>query len=971
MIFRRFFFFLVLSLFFISVVQAKEFTGFVFPDSGGTASSHRVSIKFGESWQDSTNKNYIGHLGEDFLGSSGEPLYAIADGIVEAVKDWPNCPISKNHGWGPVVIIKHTIDDPKYFNSDGTMILQSSETNPNVVYALYGHVGNVKVKTGDIVKKGQQIGEMSYVCNYVEHLHFEIKDQQGEDTDFSMNGGPGKGYSGTDNSAPHRYSPSKFIELNKNLVVNDKPKVVPTPTSSNEPSIFARLLSFIKDLFSSDATQEQTTPESVQPETKPNVKVTYNAQILNTQESKQAQPGEEIHLEVKAKNTGTGAWERNATSLNVSGGQSANAKFKHSSWITNLRPALLSEQSVAGGLVGVFPFTIVAPSDPGTYTFRVMIVHKIGSEYSWLGTEMYTLTLNVEGQEEIEPIVEAPQEVKGIKEYAEELFEGVDNTVKKVHNLFTGTSVYSTNESVPTDTPTSTEDRVEILSPAVTVIFPSSSVWQTMATNIVIEGTLNTSTAFILVNNLQTNLLAINTNTLTWSMPVNLELATNTFTFVAWDANAATSSPPVSIEIIRLLEDMVTLNAPVITNPPTSSLWYTSSTPVLISGTKDDDIISLVATTSPSDSSVIVEQTTSTWQASVNEILEGQYLFELYGQDEKGNSSPTSSVDFVYDKTLPAVSSLQVDPVNGILFVLYAGSDEVSGIDHYDVQFNFPIYPYPDDRSSICPDSSSIFKPSDDPIFANADDFWNYLDEHDCVWFTSVISSTSTEFDLSNLDVDDMDILVRVRAVDRAGNVGAWNTSDIETFTTVQTTGNIIFSEVGWAGTIASDDHEWFELFNYDKGTIHLDGWKVTWRDNEISLGNIDIMKGKSIVFERGTVDSIIDRRNQLRPQHYDGSVDMNDGGEYLRLIDPEGTVIDEVNASNGWFGNHGQEQPKETMIRRGPPTSGNEDDSWCSYTDCMKNHHLNIVSGRWYDFEDTQGNIIWGTPGNFPYSEL
>jgi len=95
------------------------------------------------------------HQGIDIKGPVGQPIIAVADGIVlDAVVE--EC-------WGPTIAIDH---GTAY---DGKRLI-----------ALYGHLGEMIVKSGSRVVRGQLIGrlgdnERKYKCIWgVRHLHFQI-----------------------------------------------------------------------------------------------------------------------------------------------------------------------------------------------------------------------------------------------------------------------------------------------------------------------------------------------------------------------------------------------------------------------------------------------------------------------------------------------------------------------------------------------------------------------------------------------------------------------------------------------------------------------------------------------------------------------------------------------------------------------------------------------------------------------------
>jgi len=102
------------------------------------------------------------HFGEDWNGKGGgdtdlgDPVYATGDGIVSWAYD-------VHVGWGNVVMIRHAYRDP----STGELKFCDS---------LYGHLNEIKVKVGQIVKRGDQIGTIGTNHGmYPAHLHFEIR----------------------------------------------------------------------------------------------------------------------------------------------------------------------------------------------------------------------------------------------------------------------------------------------------------------------------------------------------------------------------------------------------------------------------------------------------------------------------------------------------------------------------------------------------------------------------------------------------------------------------------------------------------------------------------------------------------------------------------------------------------------------------------------------------------------------------
>lgn len=102
------------------------------------------------------------HFGEDWNGrgggdsDTGDPVYAIADGVVTFA-------YNVRGGWGNVVLTRHAYRDP------ATGQVKEIDT-------LNGHLDKILVKTGQVLKRGQQIGTIgSNFGMYPAHLHFEIR----------------------------------------------------------------------------------------------------------------------------------------------------------------------------------------------------------------------------------------------------------------------------------------------------------------------------------------------------------------------------------------------------------------------------------------------------------------------------------------------------------------------------------------------------------------------------------------------------------------------------------------------------------------------------------------------------------------------------------------------------------------------------------------------------------------------------
>lgn len=100
-----------------------------------------------------------GHLGEDWItdgGSSkgfGLPVWSIANGVVVIARD-------VHVGWGNVVVIRHAWIEHRQLN---------------YADSLYAHLDKIRVREGQQVLRGQQIGNIGTNHGmYPPHLHFEM-----------------------------------------------------------------------------------------------------------------------------------------------------------------------------------------------------------------------------------------------------------------------------------------------------------------------------------------------------------------------------------------------------------------------------------------------------------------------------------------------------------------------------------------------------------------------------------------------------------------------------------------------------------------------------------------------------------------------------------------------------------------------------------------------------------------------------
>jgi hypothetical protein len=159
---------------------------------------------------------------------------------------------------------------------------------------------------------------------------------------------------------------------------------------------------------------------------------------------------------------------------------------------------------------------------------------------------------------------------------------------------------------------------------------------------------------------------------------------------------------------------------------------------------------------------------------------------------------------------------------------------------------------------------------------------------------------------------------------------------------------DVLINEVAWAGTIASSDDEWIELYNSGGTDIDISGWRLVAQD-----GAPDIIFPTGTTITAGSYFLLERAREQVTSVASDyiylGALD--DTGEILRLRMPNGTIVDTAN-SNGGPWPAGSISPNASMERY---NTGTENDFiWGS------NNGSVIWNGT-----DAFGNSIHGTPKN------
>jgi len=121
----------------------------------------------------------------------------------------------------------------------------------------------------------------------------------------------------------------------------------------------------------------------------------------------------------------------------------------------------------------------------------------------------------------------------------------------------------------------------------------------------------------------------------------------------------------------------------------------------------------------------------------------------------------------------------------------------------------------------------------------------------------------------------------------------------------------ITINEISWMGSEDSASNEWIEIYNSSSSDIILDGWEILAEDGtpKIFLEGTILAKNYFLL-ERTDDETVPDVKADLI---YKGG--LNNKGEVLSLINPEGIVVEKIDCSSGWFA--GKNKEKKTMERK------------------------------------------------------
>ena len=156
---------------------------------------------------------------------------------------------------------------------------------------------------------------------------------------------------------------------------------------------------------------------------------------------------------------------------------------------------------------------------------------------------------------------------------------------------------------------------------------------------------------------------------------------------------------------------------------------------------------------------------------------------------------------------------------------------------------------------------------------------------------------------------------------------------------------SVIISEIAWAGTFASSNDEWIELYNTTTQNIDLTHWQLTTNDGTPTISLTGTIGSHGfILLERSDDDTVQDITADLL---YVGA--LANSGERLVLLDPQGNVIDVANNEEGSW--PAGDEANRASMERVYFTSQDAANHWVTNNEISRNGI------------DAAGNPINGTP--------
>ena len=174
---------------------------------------------------------------------------------------------------------------------------------------------------------------------------------------------------------------------------------------------------------------------------------------------------------------------------------------------------------------------------------------------------------------------------------------------------------------------------------------------------------------------------------------------------------------------------------------------------------------------------------------------------------------------------------------------------------------------------------------------------------------------------------------------------------------TATSPGPVVINELAWAGTAASPNDEWIELYNRSQAAVDLAGWQLVFGDVAIHLGKVEgataevktttISPGGFFLLERSDDSAVSDVPADLI---YRGS--LANTGTTMRLLDASGAEVDTASPGHdGWPAGTALGAILYASMERVDPALPDSVSDWRTNDGVIRNGH------------DAQGAAINGTP--------
>ena len=125
----------------------------------------------------------------------------------------------------------------------------------------------------------------------------------------------------------------------------------------------------------------------------------------------------------------------------------------------------------------------------------------------------------------------------------------------------------------------------------------------------------------------------------------------------------------------------------------------------------------------------------------------------------------------------------------------------------------------------------------------------------------------------------------------------------------------MIINEIAWAGTAASTNDEWIELWNPGSSPVILSGWVLRGVDGTPTIGLTGTIPAGGFYLLERTDDAVVS--DITADQFFTG--DLGNFGETLHLLDSSNRLVDTANGNGGaWPGNPVASNTQGSLERRG-----------------------------------------------------